>query len=308
MKRKICLIFLTVFMAVGSISCQNKQTEQQSSFTIEYGDDYRLNDRQKNILTAEGLSTDFSKLEISQKRSIQRIEQMLCYLETNYGTEFVYSGYIEPGINESEKLYAYPKNIGARQTITVKAKGDGFTDDYYDYSVADYAEELIDGYLSEQFSKEDYRYFESTNACDIKMSEIVDANFQWKYGASNIIFIKADVCNMDEVEEFAVNYAKFLYEHQIDGTHRINIMCYFPDIEINSWNNCGEWYRDEKANVGFYCLFFHSDKEIHIDSTAFSTDENGKVITHNNNPVDYVHDSHNYPIEEYFLKYNNKEK
>ncbi|MBO5163139.1 MAG: hypothetical protein J6B75_01655 [Ruminococcus sp.] len=301
MKKTMLLMLFAILLIPPAVSC-GKQNDEQSGNTIVYSDDYQLNDRQKNILTAEGLSTDFSKLEISQKRSIQRIEQMLCYLETNYGTEFVYSGYIEQGINESEKLYAYPKNIGARQTITVKAKGDGFTDDYYDYSVADYAEELIDGYLSEQFSKEDYRYFASTNACDIKMSEIVDANFQWKYGASNIIFIKADVCNMDEVEEFAVNYAKFLYEHQIGGDHRINIMCYFPDIEF-VWGS-GDWYRDAENEMGFYCFSIHpTSNEIIMDNTVYSTDENGKVITHNNNPVDYVKTMETYSIEEYLAKY-----
>ncbi|MDE5854011.1 MAG: hypothetical protein K2H19_03000 [Ruminococcus sp.] len=119
------------------------------------------------------------------------------------------------------------------------------------------------------------------------MSEMVDENFQWKYGASNIIFIKADVYNMEQIEEFAVNYAKFPYEHQIDGTHRINIIAYFPDIEIRN-GYCHLWYDEVKANVGFYCFSFNSlRKRVIMDSTVFSTDENELVITHNNNPLYY---------------------
>ncbi len=294
-----CLIIISCcFIGCG----QEKSFQPETS--IVYTDDYQLNDRQKNILDTMNLSENFSELTNSQKRSIQRIEQMLCYLENKYETEFVYSGYIQKGINESEKLYAYPKNIGARQTVTVKAiSDDKFTDNFYDYSVAEYAEELIDEYLSTQFSKDDYRYFASTNACDIKMNEIVDEKLQWKYGASNIIFIKADVCNMDEVEKFAVNYAKFLYEHEIDGTHRINIMAYFPDIEIDS-GNCHLWYEESKAYPGFYCFSFDSlSRTVVMNYTKFGTDENGLVITHNNNPVDYEKNMETYSIEEYFSKY-----
>ena len=40
------------------------------------------------------------------------------------------------------------------------------------------------------------------------MSDIKDENFKWKYGASNIIFLKMDEYDFDALEEFAVNYAK----------------------------------------------------------------------------------------------------
>ncbi|MDE5569315.1 MAG: hypothetical protein K2I82_01505 [Ruminococcus sp.] len=290
------------------VSCGQEETSQ-SGTSIVYTDDYQLNDRQKDILNTMNLSEKFSELSDSQKRSIQRIEQMLCYLENKYETEFVYSGYIQKGINESEKLYAYPKNIGARQTVTVKAiSDDKFTDDYYDYSVAEYAEELIDEYLSTQFSKDDYRYYASTNACDIKMNEIVDEKLQWKYGASNIIFIKSDVCNMDEVEKFAVNYAKFLYEHEISGTHRINIMAYFPDIEIES-GNCHLWYEEAKANVGNYCFSIHAlDRvpTIYTDWLRYELDENGLGKLYKNIPSRHSNGESgmaDYSVEEYFSKY-----
>lgn len=140
------------------------------------------------------------------------------------------------------------------------------------------------------------------------MNEIVDEKLQWKYGASNIIFIKADVCNMDEVEEFAVNYAKFLYEHEISGTHRINIMAYFPDIEIRS-GICHLWYEEAKANVGNYCFSIHAlDRvpTIYTDWLRYELDENGLGKLYKNIPSRHSNGESgmaDYSVEEYFSKY-----
>gem|GEM_PF-3503315 len=299
MKKTMLLMLFAILLIPPAVSCE-KQNDEQSGNTIVYSDDYRLNDRQKSILTAEGLSTDFSKLDISQKRSIQRIEQMLCYLETNYGTEFVYSGYIEQGINESEKLYAYPKNIGTRQTVTIKANGDGFTDNYFDFSVEKLAEELTNEFLTEHFG-DSYKYFVSPLACEIKMSEIEDGKFQWKYGAENQIFLLEELCSIDNVEEFAVEYAKFLYEHELSGSHRIEVLKEFPeDEEIWARKGVDLYGSPERWSTGFYCL--SSNASFHTP-TVFNTDYH----KYDQDAEWYLAEEFDitkvYTIEEYFAKY-----
>ena len=91
-----------------------------------------LNDWQKEVLAAEGLPTEANELTDSQLRSIQRIYEMITYLNENYSEEFIYAGYLEPAANQTETLYAYPRLLGndyGRNTVTVKATNDGFSDD-----------------------------------------------------------------------------------------------------------------------------------------------------------------------------------
>lgn len=299
MKKKIILC-LALTLSCFIISCNNeakKESDLKDKYTIDYSDDYQLNDRQRHLLDAMGLPSDFSKLDDSQKRSIQRIEHMLSYLEEKYGTEFIYSGYIEKGINESEKLYAYSLLDEKRNTVTVKVDKDGnFTDDYHQLSVHEYCEELINNWIYSYLGTDDYRYFSRVNACHIEMAEIENANFQWKYGASNIIFIKMDEYDFDELEKFAVNYAEFLYEHQISGTHRINVMQDWPDYEV-SYNNCYEWY-EEQEYIGSYSFGFapFSNDEVYTASGRVEVDYRGRANRYDYKEVDY-------PIDDYFAKY-----
>jgi hypothetical protein len=214
--KKYILLSAAILLLFSCASCGQKAEESSSSFEIVYSNDYQLNDRQKNILEGMKLSTNFSELSTSQKRSIQRIEQMLRYLEEKYETEFIYSGYIEPELIQKEELYAYSLSDKKKRIVTVKVDSNGdLTDDYQSRSVSEYCEELIDDWIHSYLGTDDYRYYSTVNACHIEMSEIENDNFQWKYGASNIIFIKMDEYNFDELEKFAVNYAKFLYEPYI---------------------------------------------------------------------------------------------
>ena len=132
----------------------------------------------KKLLEAEGLPTDIEKLTPTQKRSIQHIYEMITYLNEKYGEEFIYKGYIEPGAMQSEELYAYSLSDKKKRTVTVKIDSDGnLKDDYQSRSVADYCEELIDDWIQSYLGTDDYRYYSSTFASYIEMSEIKDENF-----------------------------------------------------------------------------------------------------------------------------------
>ena len=270
MKKLITLFTATITSVVCLGSCGRTQTTKppqasintsQVETSIQTSNDI-LNDWQKEVLAAEGLPTEADQLTDAQLRSIQRIYEMITYLNDKYDEEFIYAGYLEPAANQTETLYAYPRLLGndyGRNTVTVKAAKDGFTDDYSDRSIVDYAEKMANDFMKDYFDSDQVIAFFKVNACDIKKNEVIDGNFQWKLGVSDIIFVNEDICNADQVEEFAANYAKWLYEHELDGRHRINVVKSYEIKEMQYGNI--ETYYNSSDYVGFYSFAFDSEKK-----------------------------------------------
>jgi len=208
----------------------------------------RLNEWQMNLLEAEGLPTEYDQLTVKQQNTIDRVWKMISYLNKKYDEEFVYVDYIPPELNQSETLTAYPRSTGSgngKYLVTVKTTRGGFKDNYFDFSVEDLAEDLTNEFLTEHFG-DSYKYFVSPLACDVKMSEMEDGKFQWKYGASNRIFLLEELCSVDNLEEFAVEYAQFLYDHELLGRHRIEVLREFPEDEA-IWARKGGGYMEVRT-------------------------------------------------------------
>lgn len=293
MKKLITLFTATITSVVCLGSCGRTQTTKppqtsinasQVETSIQTSNDI-LNDWQKEVLAAEGLPTEADELTDSQLKSIQRIYEMITYLNDKYDEEFIYAGYLEPAANQTETLYAYPRLLGAdygRNTVTVKAAKDGFTDDYSDRSIVDYAEEMANDFMKDYFDSDQVIAFFRVNACDIKKNEVIDGDFQWKLGVSDIIFVNEEICNADQVEEFAANYAKWLYDHELDGRHRINIV---KDMDVTqiTYEEIADVY-DYDNYLGYYDFGFDSDKKNILQCEHL----NGNRA------------QHDYAIEEYF--------
>lgn len=246
---------------------------------------------QEDILIAEELPQDVSQLTELQKTRLNSIFEMEEYLRNKYNEEFVYLEYIPADLLESEKLIVYPQMTGegnGKNIVTVKRDQNGdLTDDYYDYSVAEYAEKLIDDFLTSYFGEGNYLYDTDTNACDIKKSEIIDGDFQWKYGASKIIFIKDEAYDVDVVEKFAVSYAKFLYDHKISGPNRINVIKEFNTNNLTD-EDITEMYKSDDY-YGFYRFFFEPEKReiVHTISLIYDGEKRTRV---------------QYEVDDYFKK------
>ena len=280
MKRTFSLITAAA-LTLGLFSCGSPHTTKNSKPV--------LNDWQKEVLAAEGLPTEADELTDAQLRSIQRIYEMITYLNDKFDEEFIYAGYLEPAANQTETLYAYPRLLGndyGRNTVTVKAAKGGFTDDYSDRSIVDYAEEMANDFMKDYFDSDQVIAFFKVNACDIKKNEVVDGDFQWKLGVSDIIFVNEDICNADQVEEFAVNYAKWLYEHELDGRHRINIV---KDMDVTQiiYGEISDIY-DYDNYLGYYSMAFDSLKRKVLQDDHLNGERTGN----------------NYAIDDFFSKYN----
>ena len=110
-----------------------------SSVTISSSEEnVELNKRQKSILEAEGLPTDYEKLTWTQKRAIVSIEEMLQYVDEKYNKTFLYAGYVPAGPMETEHLIAYPSD-GDKQdeSFTITRTENGYEDDYISVVIND---------------------------------------------------------------------------------------------------------------------------------------------------------------------------
>ena len=264
----------------------------------------RLNEWQMNLLEAEGLPTEYDQLTVKQQNTIDRVWKMISYLNKKYDEEFVYVDYIPPELNQSETLTAYPRSTGSgngKYLVTVKTTRGGFKDNYFDFSVEDLAEELTNEFLTEHFG-DSYKYFVSPLACDVKMSEMEDGKFQWKYGAENQIFLLEELCSVDNLEEFAVEYAQFLYDHELSGSHRIEILREFPEDEA-IWARKGVdiYGSPDRWSTGFYLLSADSD---HYAPTVFHT----AYVKYDLDAEWYLAQEFNitrdYSVDEFLSKYN----
>ena len=150
--RKKFLLFLSVTMMLSVISCSSKKSEEKQN--------QELSEWQKNVMLSENLPLDEEKLTELQKTRLNSIFEMENYLREKYNEEFVYVEYLPAELLESEKLIVYPQMTGdgnGENIVTVKRDQNGkLTDDYYDYSVAEYAEKLIDEFLTSYFGEGNY--------------------------------------------------------------------------------------------------------------------------------------------------------
>ena len=263
----------------------------------------RLNEWQMNLLEAEGLPTEYDQLTVKQQNTIDRVWKMISYLNKKYDEEFVYVDYIPPELNQSETLTAYPRSTGSgngKYLVTVKTTRGGFKDNYFDFSVEDLAEDLTNEFLTEHFG-DSYKYFVSPLACDVKMSEMEDGKFQWKYGASNRIFLLEELCSVDNLEEFAVEYAQFLYDHELSGRHRIEVLREFPEDEAIWAGKGGDIYGSpDRWSTGFYLLSSNAHKHV---PTVYHTvnvkyDLEGEWYL-----AEIYHISKDYSVDEFLSKY-----
>ena len=263
----------------------------------------RLNEWQMNLLEAEGLPTDYDQLTVKQQNTIDRVWKMISYLNKKYDEEFVYVDYIPPELNQSETLTAYPRSTGSgngKYLVTVKTTRGGFKDNYFDFSVEDLAEDLTNEFLTEHFG-DSYKYFALPLACDVKMSEMEDGKFQWKYGASNRIFLLEELCSVDNLEEFAVEYAQFLYDHELSGRHRIEVLREFPEDEAIWAGKGGDIYGSpDRWSTGFYLLSSNAHKHV---PTVYHTvnvkyDLEGEWYL-----AEIYHISKDYSVDEFLSKY-----
>ena len=253
MKKQIALLASAVLAVSMVTSCGKNNSSSQTGHKWENSE--TLNEWQIDLLESQGLPTDIEQLSPTQKRSIQHIYEMITYLNEKYDEEFVYAGYVEPGLMDEETLYAYPKQYGAeggKNTVEVTLDENGdFTDTYSNMDVSSYAEKLIGDYVRGYFKSDEIAYFMTVNDSDIEsMEEVKNGDFNWKIGVTNALFFSDKSFKADDIETFAPQFAKWLYEHKIVASNKLKIVKNV-DVKNATYLNKDDIYKFENIVYRF---------------------------------------------------------
>ena len=208
------LIFITLLM-IGVTGCNMfKEDTKPNNEVIE--EEVILNERQKEILAKEGLSTNYDELNGIQKMCIVDIEELLVYLEDKYNIPFEYHSFYRRTLLDPAALYAYP----------VEGKVEGFP-----VEVEIIGDEFIDNYL-DVYSKwplEEYLIQNIQPLCpNAKMKIIVGdiflfldeiptdySKFDGKTSGTIILFIDSETCTKEEFRQLSEEVKQFFNNHRM---------------------------------------------------------------------------------------------
>ena len=236
--KKLIIIGLTAIIGTGICGCNIKEN---SSDDTKKNTEIVLNERQKEILEEEGLSTNPEELTYSQKKSIVAIDEMLTAIEKKYNRSFSYAGYIEEGALEEEQLIAYPSDgdkDGESFAVTrTKESGEYVYEDEYVNVVAKqiYAAYILE-YCQTQLGENNVKVYSIiTNIKDKEMllkAEQIDFNVS----GESCIFVDGEKITEEVYNNFLSSYEKWTEEHGIDENTEFVLLKEEVIKNVNKYN------------------------------------------------------------------------
>ena len=224
MKRSIGygIIIALLVLVVGLCGCRsNNNFESSTNSELEI----TLTQRQIDILTEQGLPTEYTELSTSQQKAIVEIENMLCYVEEKYNTSFSYAGYSPQTSLEQEHMRAYPTS-GNKETdsFTITKTNIGYEDDYINVAAnAMFVSYVYDGIKTLLPDTEIKVFAEITNT---SLTEVptVDTDFSGKVESSLWVFIDDATFGGQDLSDFKTDFNEYLTDHQLYGMVRLILL------------------------------------------------------------------------------------
>lgn len=279
MKRTALLFALALSAALCFSSCSISDSETSTQSVSE---PTTLNDWQKSVLEAQGLSTDYDELKPIQQLSIDRMYEMKKYLDDKYGMEFEYEGYTPSGLMDKEQFIAYPKELGidgGRNYVTVKTDEKGeFTDDYVSASLRDKFEKMYNDFVQDYFNSDKAVVFISHFECDYEdISEMNDDYFEEKIYGANQIFISEEICDEEKLKDFNTDYYHWQCSKGTCANTRITVV-YADEFKKININNYTDFYNDESIVYDSGLTFIDDGQYANPHITVYIKGANGKII------------------------------
>ena len=285
--KKLLAIMTAAVLAVCAAGCgknTGKAPKHYMAADYELDDPAQLDDWQINVLKSKGLPTDYNKLKIGQQDSIYRMGMMHRYLVDKYGIEFEYAGYYQSGFGQKEELIVMPDGADrndSRSLVSVRVKDGEFSDNYGDYEVLMYIENMYEEHAKEFFKSDKVKAI----AVDVNDNQLgyshfdEEENFHNDLGISAVVIISDEICDREKCEEYADDLRKYLGKRGLVGRTRISVLKNVDVSKINN-NNLKDYRNDNyiidldlgrSADGATDILYLQEDKHIYYD-------EKGNII------------------------------
>ena len=186
-----------------------------------------LTERQIAILREQGLDTDYEALPLSQRQAIDRIEQMLTWLETRYGGTFCYQGYTAGSVAEPETLLAYPEGSFPELgliSVTCRDGSDHFSDDYPLLLMQEVYRRRLEDVLSQCLVKDSFRVAVVITETELSDPNCDPADLDGKILGQNEILLDAGAYDEQALAALSQDCARLLGEHRLGGRYELALL------------------------------------------------------------------------------------
>lgn len=216
MKRKagFKIIAISILMLAGACGCTMIDSEGPSVNESEIS----LSQRQKDILTEQGLPAEYAELSAAQQEAIVEIESMLCYAEDKYDTAFSYAGYIAQGPLEQEHMRAFPAS-GDKETdsFTITKTADGYEDDYINVAANPVFVSYVSDGIKAILPDTEARVFAEITKTSLIEVPTADTDLQGKIESSLWVFLDGAALSAEDFADFKRSFNEFLTERKLYG-------------------------------------------------------------------------------------------
>ena len=260
----LCVLLLVSILAGCFNNTHNYLNNDSSYYYNNYeGNDkmYQLNERQIKICEQLELPTNYEELNEEQQISIERIEELLQYLDNKYGVIFVYKGYSDGGLLENEWLEAYSENLNEYYSTKLFVDENGnYSDDYAEIIasiiLSDDLEEYLNVNLDNKFKvfASDCRAINEIIAKDVSdLKNVCSGTFSVIVKGKN---------NANLVREYADELVEWYKDRGIYGYTNFILVSdeYFEEVNISNYSHVKI---DDDTEISLSCDI-SSDGEVRI--------------------------------------------
>lgn len=214
------IIAIAIILMIGGCECTMNNSALPNNDNTEFEE--TLNERQKSILSEQGLPTEYGELSSSQQRAIVSIEKMLLYVEDKYNTSFSYAGYSAASTLEKEHMRAFPTS-GDMETdsFTITKSETGYEDDYINMAAnKSYSNYVYEG-IKKMIPDTEVKVFTEVTKISLLEVPTISSDFDGKVESSLWIFIDGATLTENNLNDFKERFIEFMKKHELYGIAQI---------------------------------------------------------------------------------------
>jgi len=253
--KKILIIFIIMIgltcVMVGCANHSDIKNSTEKSYNNEETSMYQLNERQIKICEEAGLPTNYDELTPSQQSSIERIEELLQYLDKTYNTTFFYKGYSNGGVLEGEWLEAYSAITSELYPMRLEVDKNGnMSDNYYEVLAEILLGDDSQTYLNQHLDNQFKVFVSDCRMKNRKESGNMD-DLNANVSAEFTVFVKGK-SHKNDLEQYAQELVKWFKLHDIYGRSNFIMVSdeYFKTLNVG---NYGHAKLEDNTEISLSC-------------------------------------------------------